>query len=79
MEPDRGYVLVFETDLAAVAKASCTATHTPVSDGPPGCAHTSVFYPVDANKGARKAARYRLAHEMSLVAGTVSQRPPPGA
>ncbi len=78
-DDELGYTLVFEIMVEVPRKFGATVVHTPTCERPVQCAHTSVFYPNDLNKGQRFIFRQELAHSMFLVSGSCHQVPPPGA
>lgn len=76
------YTLVFEVGVSACRAIRCQVTHSPDGPCPLACAHTLVSMPPEVSTAHRKeikSIRMALGRAMSLVYGTITAPPPPGA
>lgn len=73
------YTLVYGLNVGEARLIGCTVRHSPQASDPPDCAHSSLEWPVPADKSTRKAIRADLSHAMKLVHGESRLEPPPGS
>ena len=84
----RGYTLVYEADVGQLREVQAdtellTVEHTPEDGTPPGCAHSSVYWPERLSgesreaRDKRHAVRTKLGELFRRRHGTITLEPPP--
>lgn len=73
------YSLVYAMQVEDARSLGCGVRHSPLEHTPPLCAHASVDWPDSVDKNLKREIRYGLAQAMTLIFGSPTVTPPPGA